>query len=95
MSRTAFELNNREYAALRAVAAGRAEMTRSCEPDLFVDGMCFCDQTVAHGLFHAGLLSAANAVRIGGRVRAVLTDTGRSALAYDHRRDVQEARLST
>ena len=33
----------RGIAMLRAVAAGRAKVTRSAEPDLFVDGLPCCD----------------------------------------------------
>jgi hypothetical protein len=66
----------RELAMLRAVAAGRAELIRSCEPDLYIDGLCCCDQYTAHQLARRGLLRATAPGRIGERVRAELTATG-------------------
>jgi hypothetical protein len=66
----------RELAMLRAVAAGRAELVCSCEPDLYVDGLCCCDQYTAHQLARRGLLRATAPGRIGERVRAELTATG-------------------
>lgn len=73
-------MTGRDRALLRAVAAGRAEMTCSCEPDLFVDGLCFCDQFAAHQLAHQGLIRPAAPGPVGQRVRAELTPAGRSAL---------------
>ncbi|MCI2421532.1 hypothetical protein MOQ72_29265 [Saccharopolyspora sp. K220] len=81
MSPTALELNHRERATLRAVAAGRVEMTCSCEPDLFVDGVNFSDQTTAHHLAHLGLLQPGRRGRAGARVPAVLTDEGELVLS--------------
>lgn len=49
------ELNRRALAMLRAVGAGRAELTCSCEPDLRVDGLPCCDQATAHALARAEL----------------------------------------
>ncbi|MGH3947955.1 MAG: hypothetical protein ACRDSE_02360 [Pseudonocardiaceae bacterium] len=43
-------LTGRDRAILAAVAAGRVEMSCSCEPDLFVDGLCCCDQVAARNL---------------------------------------------
>lgn len=78
------ELTYRARAMLRAVEGGRARVSLSCEPDLFVDGLQCCDQQVAHDLARAGLLRPAHPGRVGERVRAVLTGPGRSAcLAFD------------
>ncbi|WP_166459398.1 hypothetical protein [Amycolatopsis pithecellobii] len=60
---------------LRAVAEGRAVMSSSCEPDLFIDGVPCCDQMAAHELAHRGY------VRLSADgTRAELTDAGRAAL---------------
>ncbi|HWD02811.1 MAG TPA: hypothetical protein VG674_10200 [Amycolatopsis sp.] len=74
------ELNHRERATLRAVASGRAEISCSCEPDLFVDGLCCCDQATTRRLVHVGLIEAAAEGVCGGRVLAVLTPAGMVAL---------------
>ncbi|GAB3494734.1 hypothetical protein [Amycolatopsis cihanbeyliensis] len=74
------ELNHRERATLRAVAGGRAEISRSCEPDLFIDGLACCDQATAHKLARLGLLAPAREGSHGELVPAVLTPTGRAAL---------------
>jgi hypothetical protein len=74
------ELNHRERATLRAVARGNAEITCSCEPDLFLDGLACCDQSTAHRLANAGLVVAAHHGKPGERVPAVITDRGRAAL---------------
>lgn len=81
MSRTPPELNHRERATLHAIAAGRVEMTCSCEPDLFVDGACSCDQVTNHGLVRSGYLRAARTGGVGARVAAHLTEAGYRALA--------------
>ncbi|SFI65953.1 hypothetical protein SAMN05421835_101359 [Amycolatopsis sacchari] len=70
------ELSHRALAMLRAVAEGRAVMTSSCEPDLFIDGVPCCDQMTAHTLAHRGYL----AVGADGRT-AELTPAGRAALS--------------
>ncbi len=69
---------SRELAMLRAIAAGRAELVRSCEPDLYIDGLCCCDQYTAHQLARRGLLRASAPGRTGERVPAELTATGRA-----------------
>lgn len=74
------ELNNRERAALRAIARGTAEITCSCEPDLFIDGLACCDQFTARRLAHLDFIAPARPGVPGERVRAILTDTGRAAL---------------
>ena len=84
------ELNHRARALLRAIAAGRAEVTRSSEPDLKVDGLLCSDQVAARELAHAGLvrpavqLTARPAARrdvVGQWVPAELTAAGRAVLA--------------
>ncbi|PXY26022.1 hypothetical protein DI005_28210 [Prauserella sp. PE36] len=74
------DLNHRERATLQAVAQGGAEMTSSCEPDLFIDGLACCDQATAHNLARRGLVAPAIPGRPGQRVPAVLTEAGREAL---------------
>ncbi|EOD63175.1 hypothetical protein [Amycolatopsis vancoresmycina] len=74
------ELNRRALAMLRAVGAGRAELTCSCEPDLRVDGLPCCDQATAHQLARAGLIRPARVVAVGQWTRAELTADGRRAL---------------
>lgn len=73
-------LNFRAIAMLRAVAAGRAEVTCSCEPDLYVDGVACCDQFTAHTLAHHDLVRAARLGAIGQRVPAVLTAAGHAVI---------------
>ncbi|GLY43680.1 hypothetical protein Amsp01_097030 [Amycolatopsis sp. NBRC 101858] len=75
-------VNRRALAMLRAVGAGRAELTCSCEPDLRVDGLACCDQATSHELVRAGLIRAAcgPVVAVGQWTRAELTDDGRLAL---------------
>jgi hypothetical protein len=75
------DLTPGQLAVLGAVAAGRAEITCSCEPDLYVDGVPFCNQWVAHELARAGHLRPARPGRIGQRVAAALTDRGWRAVA--------------
>jgi len=74
-------LTDRAAAMLRAVAAGRAHLTVSVEPDLYVDELPCCDQSTAHELAHTGLVAPAHPAPPGTRVQAVLTDAGRRALA--------------
>jgi hypothetical protein len=66
---------------LCAIAARRAEITCSCEPDLFVDGLACCDQSASRHLAHAGLIRAATRAEVGQRVPAELTDAGHALLA--------------
>jgi hypothetical protein len=70
-------VTHRVLAMLRAVGAGRAHLTCSAEPDLFVDGVPCCDQFTAHVLAHEGLVGPAQPGRPGQRVPAVLTRAGR------------------
>lgn len=80
MENSAFERTYRARAILRAVAAGRVEMTCSCEPDLFVDGLACCDQFTAHTLIHVGLIRQLRPGLVGSRVPARLTAAGHVAL---------------
>lgn len=80
MTAPAETLNRRALAMLRAVSDGRAEMVCSCEPDLYVDGLCCCDQYEAHRLAGAGLIRPVVAGEVGQRVRAEITRAGRDVL---------------
>lgn len=80
MSHQVIELNNRERATLRAVGLGRAEMTCSCEPDLFIDGLACCDQFTARRLARLTFIVPLRAGALGERVPALLTDQARSVL---------------
>jgi hypothetical protein len=75
------ELSHRAVAMLRAVGAQRAQMSCSCEPDLFIDGFACCDQMTAHALARGGYIKPADETAPTGRVPAELTDAGRAALA--------------
>ncbi|GAA5107915.1 hypothetical protein [Haloechinothrix salitolerans] len=73
--------SHRTVAMLRAVAAGRAVMTCSAEPDLFIDGLPCCDQFAAHELTHHGLVYPSHPGQVGQRVPARLTPTGLGLVA--------------
>ena len=75
------ELTYRHYALLRAVGAGRRELSYSCEPDLYIDGRNSCDQIAAHLLARLGLIRHSTQGQIGQRVPAELTDAGHGMLA--------------
>lgn len=74
------ELTHRHLAMLRAVGAGRCEVSYSCEPDLFIDGRTSCDQLAAHLLAKLGLVQPAIPGTVGQRVPAQLTQAGRELL---------------
>jgi hypothetical protein len=74
-------LNNRAISMLRAVVAGRAQISCSSEPDLFIDNMPCCDQYTAHMLAHAGLIEPASEGGVGELVPAQLTTDGEAALS--------------
>lgn len=74
-------LNHRAMSMLRAVVAGRAQITCSSEPDLFIDGVPCCDQYTAHVLAHEGLIEPASKGAYGELVPAALTEAGVAALA--------------
>jgi hypothetical protein len=75
------EVSHRALAMLRAVAAGRAQISRGSEPDLFVDGLPCCDQAAARALVHAGLVCPERLGPAGDRVPAALTPAGFLLLA--------------
>lgn len=74
-------LHGRHRAYLRAVAAGRAEMTNSREPDLYIDGLPVTDQFTAHQLAEAGYLCPQTRGTPGERVPADLSEYGTTVLA--------------
>ena len=74
-------VNHRVLAMLRAVAAGRAQVSCSAEPDLFVDGVPCCDQFTAHVLAHEGLVRPGQPGTPGQRVPAVLTRAGHALVS--------------
>lgn len=67
--------SHRDLAVLRAVAAGRCEMSGVCGGSLTIDGLGCCDQFVGPRLASAGLIAAGPRP---GPVR--LTDSGRALL---------------
>ncbi|MPY77987.1 MAG: hypothetical protein GEV04_05710 [Actinophytocola sp.] len=71
----------RARAMLAAVADGRAEVSDSCEPDMFIDGLVCCDQMLAHTLTHAGLVRPVGPATPSGRHAVTLTAAGVAALA--------------
>lgn len=80
MSGNTVELSHRAIALLRAVAAQRAQMSCSCEPDLFIDGVACCDQSTARSLARDGFIRPTIIGVAGGRVPAELTDAGRAVI---------------
>lgn len=74
-------LSHRALAMLRAIAEGRAEITVSQEPDLFVDGLPCSDQSTAHALAHAGLVRPSRTGAWGSRVPAALSEEGQELVA--------------
>lgn len=74
-------LSYRALAMLRAVAQGRAEITVSLEPDLYVDGLPCSDQSTAHRLAHAGLIRLPAGGVPGSRIPARLSETGQELVA--------------
>lgn len=75
-----YPTSHRTLAMLRAVAAGRGQVSCSSEPDLFIDGVPCCDQFTAHTLTHDGLIRPDRIGLIGQRVPAALTGAGRALL---------------
>lgn len=73
-------ITRRALAMLRAVVAGRAQLSCSCEPDLFIDGVSCGDQFTAHALARAGLIQPVCPASTGQRVPAALTPAGFAAL---------------
>ncbi|NMH97867.1 hypothetical protein HF526_11170 [Pseudonocardia sp. K10HN5] len=70
-------LSHRDLAVLRAVAAGRCEMSGACGGSLTIDGLCCCDQFVGPRLASAGLIAAGGSQPGPAR----LTASGRELLA--------------
>jgi hypothetical protein len=81
MSALAEGLNHRALSMLRAVVAGRAQISCSSEPDLFIDGVPCCDQYLAHTLAHDGFIEPACQGAVGVLVPAALTVAGAAALS--------------
>jgi hypothetical protein len=73
-------LNHRAISMLRAVVAGRAQISCSSEPDLFIDNVPCCDQYTAHMLAHDGLIEPMTDGVVGEVVPAQLTAAGEAAL---------------
>ncbi|WP_157361968.1 hypothetical protein [Haloechinothrix halophila] len=71
----------RTRAMLAAVADGRAEVSDSCEPDMFIDGLACCDQALAHTLTHAELIRPIGPATPSGRHAVTLTARGVASLA--------------
>lgn len=69
-------LTHRDRELLRAVAAGRVELSGGTAPDFFVDGVAWCDQFGARRLVSAGYIRRQRVGRFGERVRAHLTREG-------------------
>ncbi|SNR34783.1 hypothetical protein SAMN06265360_10314 [Haloechinothrix alba] len=74
-------LSARARAILEAVVAGRVELSGNSEPDMFVDGLACCDQSLAHDLVRTGLVRRASTTFAGGGHAAVLTYRGLAALS--------------
>jgi hypothetical protein len=71
-----FPDSGREFAMLRAIAAGRAAITRSGASDLFLDGQSCCDRSVSRHLVRAGLVRATIPAKVGQLVRAEHASAG-------------------
>jgi len=69
-------LSHRDRAVLRAVAAGRCQISDDFGVQLVIDGVCCCDQFVGTRLSQAGLI-ATDGSRPG---LARLTPSGRAVL---------------
>jgi len=69
-------LSYRDGAVLRAVAAGRCEISADAGGCLVVDGLCCCDQSVGPRLTRAGLIAAAGPLPAPAR----LTSSGQALL---------------
>lgn len=73
-------LNHREQAILRAVAAGRAELLIGCVPDIAIDGG-WCDHAAVAKLAAEGWVRPARPGVVGERVPARITDAAVEALS--------------
>ena len=72
---TLSSLSHRDRAVLRAVAAGRCQISAGAGASLIIDGIRCCDQLVGPRLIKAGLIAA-----VARRGPARLTDSGRGVL---------------
>jgi hypothetical protein len=70
-------LSKRDHAVLRAIAAGRCQVSGRCGTTLLIDGLCCADQFAGARLTGAGLIAAAESA--GGPAR--LTPTAVALLA--------------
>jgi hypothetical protein len=61
MTTTTTALSHRDRAVLRAIAAGRGEISDLTAVSLVIDGMSCCDQLVGPRLAQAGLIAASGA----------------------------------
>lgn len=77
-------LTHRVLSVLRAVAAGRAELTLRFGPTLRIDGLHCTDQLVARHLLDAGLVRPAGPHAPTAWVRATLTARGHDAITPRH-----------
>ncbi|HEV2778764.1 MAG TPA: hypothetical protein VGX25_05125 [Actinophytocola sp.] len=77
MSATIIPLSHRDRAILRAVAAGRCQISGGACAALTVDGLSCCDQFVGVRLTEAGLIAAPGREPEPAR----LTESGRAVLA--------------
>lgn len=55
---TTSELSHRDRAVLRAIAAGRCEISADAGISLVIDGVHCCDQFIGRRLAQAGLIAA-------------------------------------
>jgi len=69
-------ISHRDRAVLRAVAAGRCQVSADVGVQLTIDGLCCCDQFVGARLAEAGLIDADGSRPAPAR----LTPTGRALL---------------
>jgi hypothetical protein len=74
MADVAVRVGGRDAALLKAVAAGRCELSPGSWPVLYVDGRACCDAAAGHRLVEAGLLDDPGL--LGGRRAARLTPAG-------------------
>ena len=72
---TAASLSQRDLAVLRAVAAGRCQISETCGGNLVIDGAWFTDQFAGPRLTEAGLIlpdPRGGPARLTGSGRALL-----------------------
>ena len=81
MTATVITVTARQVAMLRAVAAGRAELSCSRVPDLYVDGRPCTDHGASAALAAAGLVTGTGVGRVGERRPARLAPVAVALLA--------------